>query len=462
MYIQYENGRIAFKDQRHTFLLTKELWEKLKEIYGSVFSLEFKRNGSFQAYIRNSGSNEDDCVELASDENGYNSDEENAPTSRENAFPFRADYDPADADVIGFQLKRQTTVSCNVAGTLKKILNNRLGNESLLKQDNVVPAVILQGKKVDLMVKEIPENQRDNDCYTESSLEVVVNRIAPAVGFKNYGSTCYVNATMQCLLSISELNSYFLDERYKKIQYETQMPKFKVTYMISCLYHEYFQEPRPSYIAPKTFVKMCPTGQQDAHEFLWKKLAPFVQEEANPKVKEELPEEADSKTAWEIYRKNNKSIFEKIFAGQYERKVCCKKCGNVSTTYDPFLDISLPIAKISIENCLRLHFKEEELTEKESYNCEKCGATVAATKALRIEKPPRYLLLHLKRLINGTKKISTFIKYQSYLDLTEFCAEKEQDVMYTLLGVCVHNGGPQGGHYYALGKRGNKVIYIVL
>lgn len=44
------------------------------------------------------------------------------------------------------------------------------------------------------------------------------------------------------------------------------------------------------------------------------------------------------------------------------------------------------------------------------------------------------------------------------LTLYRLCADKKEDVVYGLIGLCVHSGGAQKGHYYALSKRGSKVL----
>jgi len=47
--------------------------------------------------------------------------------------------------------------------------------------------------------------------------------------------------------------------------------------------------------------------------------------------------------AWREYTANNQSIIVDSFQGQYQSVIICEKCAFVSTTYEPFMSLSLPI-----------------------------------------------------------------------------------------------------------------------
>ena len=48
---------------------------------------------------------------------------------------------------------------------------------------------------------------------------------------------------------------------------------------------------------------------------------------------------------WENHRARNDSVLVDTFCGQLKSHVVCGTCGHVSTAYDPFYDLSLPIPK---------------------------------------------------------------------------------------------------------------------
>lgn len=47
--------------------------------------------------------------------------------------------------------------------------------------------------------------------------------------------------------------------------------------------------------------------------------------------------------AWETYLKRNRSIIVDLFQGQLRSKVVCPVCTNVSTTFDPYMFLSVPL-----------------------------------------------------------------------------------------------------------------------
>lgn len=202
---------------------------------------------------------------------------------------------------------------------------------------------------------------------------------------------------------------------------------------------------------------MFPAGQQDVHEFFWNGIFNKIQDETNPKEKEKKFEGWDSTKSWKWYTLYHKSILNMLLGGQYEGRVVCNSCKNVSCTYDPFLEISLPADKSSLTAELNVEFKESVLPKETGYRCEKCRKVTSIVKSTRIDKSPRYLIIHLKRLVGTAKKINRFIEFPAVLDISPYCV-KNKALNYKLHAVCVHSGGATGGHFYAAGKRGEKVL----
>eukprot|EP00826_Nyctotherus_ovalis_P020745 TRINITY_DN16557_c0_g1_i3.p1 TRINITY_DN16557_c0_g1~~TRINITY_DN16557_c0_g1_i3.p1 ORF type:complete len:383 (+),score=87.87 TRINITY_DN16557_c0_g1_i3:710-1858(+) len=276
------------------------------------------------------------------------------------------------------------------------------------------------------------------------------------VGLKNFGVNCYINAGLQCLLCIPELSEYFLHEKFASLNYETKSPTKPVCNMMASWYEEMFYGKR-STVSPKDFMERCPGGQQDAHEFFVHTLFPLVQRETDFAVKIQRNDAWNSEQVWSWYRNTSRNIFDELFGGLYKNTVVCKKCMHNSVTYDPFLGVSLTISGSHLYECLNKEFKEEKLPKCVGYKCLKCENKTAAVKREQIERPPKYLLLHLKRLIKNSTKVSDSIKYPLTLTLNDYCVNRE-DTTYSLIAVCVHLGGCYGGHFYCLGKREKKVI----
>ena len=202
---------------------------------------------------------------------------------------------------------------------------------------------------------------------------------------------------------------------------------------------------------------MLPPGQQDVHEFFWKRIFSIIQDETNPKnVDQKKKDDWDNEKSWIWYNRYHRSLLDMLFGGQYEGTVKCKSCGKVSHTYDPFLEISLKANISTMLKGMDEELESEDLPKKVGYRCEKCKKVTSIIKSIKIDKTPKYLIIHLKRLVNAKTKISKFIEFPSKFDLSPYCAKKQKRV-YILQAVCVHNGSGSGGHFYAAGKRGDKV-----
>ncbi|XP_062233443.1 ubiquitin carboxyl-terminal hydrolase 23-like isoform X2 [Phragmites australis] len=150
----------------------------------------------------------------------------------------------------------------------------------------------------------------------------------------------------------------------------------------------------------------------------------------------------------------DKSLVHKIFGGRLRSQVKCTRCLHCSNKFDPFLDLSLDIAKATTLVRAIQNFTEEELLDggEKQYQCERCRQKVVAKKRFTIDKAPNVLTVHLKRFspFNPREKIDKKVDFQPVLDLKPFVSDsKGTDFKYSLYGVLVHAGwNTQSGHYY--------------
>ena len=96
-----------------------------------------------------------------------------------------------------------------------------------------------------------------------------------------------------------------------------------------------------------------------------------IQKELNSNEKCIIPEKASMEERWIIYRKINNSFIDSIFTGLMRSTVQCKKCKYKSSTYEPFMDLSVSINKYkNLEKCLKQYFENEKIACE--YKCENC------------------------------------------------------------------------------------------
>ena len=115
--------------------------------------------------------------------------------------------------------------------------------------------------------------------------------------------------------------------------------------------------------------------------------------------------------------------------------------------------------KISLDECLKLYTKMEELRD---IQCEKCKKKTLFMKTLEIERLPRYLVLALKRfkyILTNSMKINNLISFPLQdLSLENYVSQKNINYKYNLFGVINHRGSLDGGHYYSTFNLKNRFI----
>ncbi|KAJ3097936.1 Ubiquitin carboxyl-terminal hydrolase 21 [Phlyctochytrium bullatum] len=326
------------------------------------------------------------------------------------------------------------------------------------------------------------------------------------VGLANLGNTCFMNSILQCIFSCELLAGYFLSGDYKShINFKSPLKGQLATAFAEAMkeimkvvgdngkvYNPSNLKKYVQYWAPQ----FAGYDQQDAQEFL-RFMLDGLHEDLNrvssrPKFTykdtdvDVLTDVEKARFSWARYHAASSSLIFDIFGGQLQSTVTCLSCGQLSTTFDTFWDLSLPIPKnrsrgsdkeCNILDCLR-EFAMEEVLE-ELYKCAGCKSNQKASKSLRLYRCPEVLVLHLKRFsytMYSREKIETRVVFpldqlslESIMSATpgnfasfnfqvqtlttdpfhSDVAGHDNVVTYELFGVSNHMGGLGGGHYIA-------------
>ncbi|KAL3479476.1 hypothetical protein BJX99DRAFT_71307 [Aspergillus californicus] len=289
-------------------------------------------------------------------------------------------------------------------------------------------------------------------------------------GLFNLGQTCYLNVILQTLLHDPILNTYFLGNGH-------QPHECTATDCIGCAVTEAFSDfnsiEKPEGFAALNLLlaswRASPTlagyQQQDAHEyyqFLVDKL--HTSAEGNR----------------ESHEKGCACFFHRTFYGKLRSSVTCDKCGNVTKTEDPIVDLSLdvqvqakkramgggtgPSATPTLVGCLESFTSPEKLMAG-VYNCSGCGGTPQkATKQLRIKRLPAILCMQLKRFehtFSVSEKVEGRIDFPLAINMLPFTTNPDSTVdksryTYDLSSAVVHKGKLDAGHYYVYCRQGDQ------
>lgn len=262
----------------------------------------------------------------------------------------------------------------------------------------------------------------------------------PRTGLINFSVTCYMNATIQCLLATIPLSQFFLDNRWRGFLQRNWkgsngiMPEIYAN-LIRSMWKNDVQAIRPSSLrnfCARLNKEWGVDRQQDAKEFFdflvdclhedlninWERtpLRPLTVDQELQR--ERTPVHVVSKTEWDRYCHRESSFVSSLFAGQHASRLRCTTCRNTSTTYEAFYSISVEIPRSGrgdIRDCLRSYCQEEMLSGDEVWKCSHCKCEREATKQIIISRAPQFLVVHFKRFsaskTESARKVHTPIDF---------------------------------------------------
>jgi ubiquitin C-terminal hydrolase len=119
----------------------------------------------------------------------------------------------------------------------------------------------------------------------------------------------------------------------------------------------------------------------------------------------------------------------------------------------------------NIEEALDQFVKEEILEDDNTYYCEQYNKRIKASTKYLIKKLPRILMINLKRfefnfITMQKQKLNDYCEFPFNLNLYKWSYDyikginksTEEDYQYELVGVLVHCGTAESGHYYSFIK----------
>ncbi|KAL4783116.1 hypothetical protein BJX76DRAFT_270130 [Aspergillus varians] len=167
---------------------------------------------------------------------------------------------------------------------------------------------------------------------------------------------------------------------------------------------------------------------------------------------------------WEaqISSPEDRKKFRSFYGGQLVQQIKSKECPHISERLEPFSAIQCDIkGKASLEESLQAYVEGEIMQGDNKYSCTSCGRHVDAVKRACLKDVPDNLIFHLKRfdfdMVSMMRsKINDEFQFPERIDMTPFTVEHlsdstgdtQQDV-FELVGVLVHSGTAESGHYYS-------------
>ena len=301
---------------------------------------------------------------------------------------------------------------------------------------------------------------------TDPKIKNIVNYLSNKEEKKNYnpyleskGSNGYLGIHNLCSICymISVIQQFYMIPLFRKIILTVETDKtdpdnilFQLQKMFS-----YLNNSNRKFYSPETFVFSFkdydgnPTNvniQCDAQEFLLRFMDQIENLLKNTKYK---------------------YLMNSIFGGITCQSLKCKNsnCGNVNKRKEKIYYISLDIKNCkNLKDCLNKYISEENI---EDYKCEKCNNKITHVKNVLLEHLPNILIIHLQRITFNyetfqNEKVNSRIEFQRTINIKDYTIDKDnnninnENYEYNLIGVVVHSGTAQFGHYYSFINSKNK------
>ncbi|KAL7930517.1 hypothetical protein V8C35DRAFT_312875 [Trichoderma chlorosporum] len=317
----------------------------------------------------------------------------------------------------------------------------------LIKGNRTRFGSILQG--LDLLVPYYSEDEDGNEPYIyDLTYQFDRNKAIRAygyVGLRNLSNTCYLNSLLTQLFMNTAFRQFILEFNVEDSE-DSQQLLFHTQKLFGFMQDSYRRCLDPAQLVDsiKTYddSQIDINNQMDVEEFyslFFDRL------------------ESQAMTGGE------KKRLRSIYGGQLVQQVKSQECEHVSERLEPFSAIQCDIhGKNTLQESLQAYVRGEVLEGDNKYKCSSCDRHVTAVKRACLKEVPDNLIFHLKRFDFNLRsqqrnKVNDYFTFPTKIDMRPYTIDhlsnptdaSQQNDMFELVGILVHAGTAESGHYYS-------------
>lgn len=281
----------------------------------------------------------------------------------------------------------------------------------------------------------------------------------------NMGNTCYINALLQSLYALPRFRDGVLSVRSTPVPAEEDStdPNSALLYELQVLFaHLHY-------------------GQGGAFNMgnFCGSLRDYQGQRVNLMVQMDVQEFCNQfldKIDVALKDTEQAKLLEDVFGGAVSNHIICQDCPHRSSREEPFITLSVDVKNLgSLTDSLQFFASGELMDGANKFHCGICDERVTATRRVCISKLPSVLAVHLKRFefdfeLRKNVKLNDRCEFPLRLNVFPYTKQAydeqekvsdsasglaEEDCWYDLVGVLVHEGTADSGHYYSIIKDGN-------
>ncbi|KAI5781143.1 hypothetical protein EDC01DRAFT_619960 [Geopyxis carbonaria] len=269
-------------------------------------------------------------------------------------------------------------------------------------------------------------------------------------GLQNLSNTCYLNSLVTQLFMNRSFRDFIL-----QLPIDESEDARRTSFCLQVLFAR-MQEGFDRAADPKDLVES---------------LRDFAGEPIDPTVQMDVDEFFNllfDRLESEMSGNETRSLFRSFYGGLLVQQVKSKECPHISERTEAFSAIQCDIkGKSTLQESLKAYVEGEAMEGDNKYRCTTCDRLVDAVKRRTCLKDiPDHLILHLKRFdfdlqTMHRSKINDFFEFPITLDMAPYSmshlstlesgrdpADSSSDD-FELVGVLVHTGTAESGHYYS-------------